>query len=127
LIWLRIGTGGERLWMRWWTSTLNEFRTIYWLADGLLASQEGLCSVELFLTDMDGNRPQYLHVTILSNLEFCKNRCRKRRTLRKAINYIVTFFILLSHLDIIWYRMHVHTHFRNDCEGTQYRWSASHI
>ena len=47
LIWLRIGIGGGRLWMRQWTSMVHKKRGISWLADNRLASQEGLCSMEL--------------------------------------------------------------------------------
>jgi hypothetical protein len=42
LIWLRIGTDGGRLWMRWWTPGFHKMRGISWLAEKLLASQEGL-------------------------------------------------------------------------------------
>jgi hypothetical protein len=44
---LRIGTGGGLLWVRWWTFGFHKMRGISWLADNLLASQEGLCCVEL--------------------------------------------------------------------------------
>jgi len=46
LIWLRIGTGGWMLWMRWWRFALHKIRGISWLAEDLLASQEGPCSME---------------------------------------------------------------------------------
>jgi hypothetical protein len=49
LIWLRIGTGGRLLWVRWWTFGFHKMRGISWLADDLLASQEGLCSMELVM------------------------------------------------------------------------------
>ena len=47
---LRIGTGGERLWMRKWTFRFREMRGISWLAEDLLPSQDWLCSVELFIS-----------------------------------------------------------------------------
>jgi hypothetical protein len=48
LLWLRIGTGGGRLWMREELSgSLNA--GISWLAEDLLVSQEGLCSMDLVL------------------------------------------------------------------------------
>jgi hypothetical protein len=47
LIWPRIGTGGGRLWMRWWTLGFYKMCGIYWPAKDLLASQEGLYSREL--------------------------------------------------------------------------------
>ena len=40
--WRRIGTDGGHLWMRF-----HKMRGISWLAENLLASQEGLCSAEL--------------------------------------------------------------------------------
>ena len=44
--WPRIGTGGVRLLVRWWTFGFREMRGISWLAASQLASQEGLCTVE---------------------------------------------------------------------------------
>jgi hypothetical protein len=31
-IWLRIGTGGGLLWMRWWTFRFHKMRGISWVA-----------------------------------------------------------------------------------------------
>jgi hypothetical protein len=45
--WLRTETGGEQLWMRYWTFRLNKTRGISWLATNRLVTQEGLCSMEL--------------------------------------------------------------------------------
>jgi hypothetical protein len=45
-IWLRIGTGGGLLWMRLWTFGSHKMRGISWVAQDVLASQEGLCSME---------------------------------------------------------------------------------
>ena len=42
--WLRTGTGGGLLWMRWWISGFRKMRGISWLAANLLATQEGICS-----------------------------------------------------------------------------------
>jgi hypothetical protein len=47
LIWLRIGTGGGLLCIRWWTFGFHQMRGISWVAEDILASQEGLCSMEL--------------------------------------------------------------------------------
>ena len=46
LVWLRIQTGGVRLWVRQWTFGFREMRGISWLAASQLAAQEGLCTVE---------------------------------------------------------------------------------
>ena len=46
-IWRRIGTVGGLLWTRWWTFWFHKLRAISWLAEELLASQEGLCCAEL--------------------------------------------------------------------------------
>ena len=46
LICLRIGTGGGHFWMLQRTFGFHKMREISWLADELLASQEGLCSME---------------------------------------------------------------------------------
>ena len=45
--WFRIGTGGGNLWMRERTFGFHKMRETSWLAENRLASQEGLCSVEL--------------------------------------------------------------------------------
>jgi hypothetical protein len=47
LIWLRIGTGGGLLCIRLWTFGFHKMRGISWVAQDVLASQEGLCSMEL--------------------------------------------------------------------------------
>jgi hypothetical protein len=44
-IWLRTGTGGGLLCIRWWTFGFHEMRGISWVAKDILASQEGLCSM----------------------------------------------------------------------------------
>jgi hypothetical protein len=44
-IWLRIGTGGGLLWRRWWTFGFHKMRGISWVAEDVLGSQEGLCSM----------------------------------------------------------------------------------
>jgi hypothetical protein len=45
-IWLRVRTSGGLLWMRWWTFGFHKMRGISWVAQDVLASQEGLCSME---------------------------------------------------------------------------------
>jgi hypothetical protein len=46
LVWLRIGTGGRHLWMRYWTFGLHKMLNMSWLAEDVLTSQEGLSSIE---------------------------------------------------------------------------------
>jgi hypothetical protein len=46
-IWHRTGTCGGFLWMRWWNFGFYKMRRISWLAESLLDSREGLCSVDL--------------------------------------------------------------------------------
>jgi hypothetical protein len=46
LIWFRIGTGGGHVWLPQWTLGFHKMRGNSWLAEGLSASQEGLCSME---------------------------------------------------------------------------------
>jgi hypothetical protein len=48
LIWLRTGTGGKLLWIRLWTFGFHKMWRISWVALNVLASQEGLCSMQLF-------------------------------------------------------------------------------
>jgi hypothetical protein len=47
LIWLRTGTGGGCLRLQSWTFRFHKMQGVSWLVEDLLASQEGLCSVEL--------------------------------------------------------------------------------
>jgi hypothetical protein len=47
LIWHKIGTGGGLLWIRWWTFCFHNMRGIFWIAQDVSVSQEGLCSMEL--------------------------------------------------------------------------------
>jgi hypothetical protein len=46
-IWLRIGTGGGLLSIWLWTFGFHKMRGISWVAQDVLASQEGHCSMEL--------------------------------------------------------------------------------
>ena len=48
LNWLGIETRGGLLWRKQLTAGLHKMTGIFLLADGLLVSQEGLCSLELF-------------------------------------------------------------------------------
>jgi hypothetical protein len=48
LSWLRIRTGGWLLWVRLWTFGFLKIWGISWLAEVLLASREGLRSIEIF-------------------------------------------------------------------------------
>jgi hypothetical protein len=45
-IWLRTGTGVSLVWMRWWTIGFHKMRGIFWVTQEVLASEEGLCSME---------------------------------------------------------------------------------
>jgi hypothetical protein len=45
-MWLRIGTGGGLLCIRRWTYRFHKMRVISWVAQDVLDSQEGLCSME---------------------------------------------------------------------------------
>jgi hypothetical protein len=47
--WLRIGTFGGRFWVWWGTFGFHKTRGISRLAANQLASQEGLCSMELVI------------------------------------------------------------------------------
>ena len=49
-IWLRIGTGGGLLWVQLWTFRFHKMKGKSWPAENLLASQEGLCSMEVNIT-----------------------------------------------------------------------------
>ena len=46
-IWPQTGTGSGLLWKRWWTFAVHKMREIFWLSEKLLASPEGLCSIDL--------------------------------------------------------------------------------
>ena len=46
-LWLRIGTGVGRLWIRYWTFGFHKMWSILWLIVKLLVSEEGFCSTEL--------------------------------------------------------------------------------
>jgi hypothetical protein len=48
--WLTIGTGGGRLWVRWWTFGFHKMRGVSWLAANRLASREGLFSMDWEVT-----------------------------------------------------------------------------
>jgi hypothetical protein len=54
LVWLRIGIGGGRLWVRWGTFGFHKTRGISWLAANSLASQEGtlLHGVSKYVSNM---------------------------------------------------------------------------
>jgi hypothetical protein len=47
LVWLRIGTSGDILWMRWWTFGLYKMLGNYWVATQPVASRVVLSSIEL--------------------------------------------------------------------------------
>jgi hypothetical protein len=49
--WLRIGRSGEPLSMQSWTFRFHKRWRISWLAENLLASQEGLWSLELIISN----------------------------------------------------------------------------
>jgi hypothetical protein len=45
-LWLRIGTGGGHVWMRWWTFEFHKMWGISWLAENRLVPQGGLCCMK---------------------------------------------------------------------------------
>jgi len=45
LLWLKIRTSSERLWMREWTFGFHNMQEMSWLAPDMWASQEGICSM----------------------------------------------------------------------------------
>jgi hypothetical protein len=45
--WIRIGTSGGHLWLRKWTFGFHKTGGISWLAENMLASQKGLCCMEI--------------------------------------------------------------------------------
>lgn len=47
LIWHTIGVRVGLLWVREWTLGLHKMRHTFWLAEELLASQEGMCSMHI--------------------------------------------------------------------------------
>jgi hypothetical protein len=46
LIWLRIGTGGRLLCIRWWTFGFHKMREISWVAEDQITCYEGSCCME---------------------------------------------------------------------------------
>jgi hypothetical protein len=49
-IWFGMGTSGRLLWTQQWTFGFHKRRWISWVAEWLLTFQEGLCSMELVIT-----------------------------------------------------------------------------
>jgi hypothetical protein len=69
LIWLRIGTDFGLCLMWLWTFESQQIRRISWLAENLLASQEGLCSMMLAVYDfysktIKWHDPHLVHFTL---------------------------------------------------------------
>ena len=69
LLWPRIQTGGVRLLMRWLRHWFHKMRGISWLAEVLLASKEGLYSVEFIV------RPTALKLHMGPNLNIRLYEC----------------------------------------------------
>ena len=71
--WLRLGAGGELLWMRWWNSGFRKIRGMSWLAVNLIALEEVLWSMELFRCYEGGQgilrEIQWIYVCFRSPLE----------------------------------------------------------
>jgi hypothetical protein len=45
--WINLAQDRDRLlWIRWWTFRFRKILGISWVASGVLASKEGLCSME---------------------------------------------------------------------------------
>jgi hypothetical protein len=51
LIWLRLGTGGELLWIRYWTFGLRKLLGDCWVAEQLVASRVVLSSTEVVISN----------------------------------------------------------------------------
>ena len=71
LIWIRIRAVGGSLWMRWWTFGFHKMRGIPWLAEDLLASQEGLCCMEFHWCVISEYLWQYLLLLSCSHTGHC--------------------------------------------------------
>ena len=56
LVPLRTRTIDRLLWMSQWTFGFYKTLGIYWIAEEMMASQEGLCSIELFSSSLHGKR-----------------------------------------------------------------------
>ena len=75
LLWPRIQTGGVRLLMRWLSDWFHKMRGISWLAEVLLASKEGLYSVEFIV------RPRALKLHVGPNFNIRLYECDTFETL----------------------------------------------
>jgi hypothetical protein len=104
-IWLRIGTGGGLLRMRWWTFVFHKMRRISWVAYDVLASQERLSSVEYNVYNMART---YLDFPVWSS---CKKRCSpllygvtgNSSQCQLCENYIVAYFnALIPEIFLDW-------------------------
>jgi hypothetical protein len=91
LSWLRIETYGGLLWMRQWTSGFHKIRGICWLAEKLLASQEGLCCMELV-------RLVYLDSCDLNNKNSLSDHCHGRKIKEKVVS-VIRFCALNVHIS----------------------------
>jgi hypothetical protein len=54
--WLKIRTSGGLFWTRWWTCRFHKRVRISWPGLGILASQQGICSVDFYIPSMNGAR-----------------------------------------------------------------------
>jgi hypothetical protein len=93
---LRVGTGGGILRMRWWTFGFHEVRGISWVAEDLLASQEGLCSVELVSRRFISlNQHWKRGCTLLPLFELPRNKsshsCKRVLCPVKTVRYLLSF------------------------------------
>jgi len=70
-IWLRTRTSGGPLWTQSWTSGFHKRQGIFWLAQWLLASQEGLCSMELLSFEVKLKNPMEPKIMLTSSGAWC--------------------------------------------------------
>jgi hypothetical protein len=78
-MWLRIGTGGELMWTRWWTSWFRKILGSSRAAAQLAASQEGLSSMNEWVSEwVDLNFRFSTQITALF-LRFLNSSCNRRR------------------------------------------------
>jgi hypothetical protein len=74
---LRIGTSGWLFWTWQWTISQHNMREIPWLAEAMLASQEGFCSMQLILCTVVYRKGRYCGVgggRILDDFRYFKIR-----------------------------------------------------
>jgi hypothetical protein len=119
LIWLRVGTDGGLLCIRWWTFGFHKMRGIYWVAYDILASQEGLVFHGVSLMDhrlkLTFQRKRCLHLephiangdntTALQRLMSPRTFCVSNTIVNICIWY--TAAVTTCYLEVRWFRGHI--------------------